>query len=86
MLDYGISNRQIITIRLTEELENSLGIVNSYQIYEKQPEAIDLMLSEVKAGFLNEIKPKLTEYGTCGTYFLLNHLRKTVAIFKPFDE
>lgn len=44
------------------------------------------MLAEVKAGFLNEIKPKLTDYGTCGTYFLLNHLRKTVAIFKPFDE
>lgn len=73
-------------MRMTEQLENSLGIVNPYQIFEQLPKGLEALLSEVKTGFLSGIKPKLTEYGTSGTYFLYNHARKTVAIFKPFDE
>lgn len=85
LLDYQLSSRQTITIRMTEQLENSLGIINPYQIYEHSPAPIDGMLSEVKTGFLNDIRPRLTEHGTSGTYFLSNNFHKTVAIFKPFD-
>jgi len=30
-------------------------------------------------------KPKLSEEGTSGTYFLENHEKKKIAIYKPFD-
>jgi hypothetical protein len=32
------------------------------------------------------IIPKLTDFGTAGTYFLEGMERKTVAVFKPNDE
>lgn len=34
----------------------------------------------------NGRNPKLAEEGTSGTYFLENHMKKVVAIFKPFNE
>lgn len=86
LLDYQLTSRQTITIRMTEQLENSLGIINPYQIYEQPPQTVVDMLGDVKTGFLNDIRPKLAEHGTSGTYLLYNNLHKTVAIFKPFDE
>lgn len=44
------------------------------------------MIDDVKSGFLKGLKPKLTETGTSGSYFLQNHNSKTTAIFKPYDE
>jgi len=32
------------------------------------------------------LRPKLSESGTSGTYFLENTQRKKRALFKPFDE
>ena len=44
------------------------------------------MIEEIKSGFLKGLKPRLTDNGTSGSYFLENHHFKTVAIFKPYDE
>ena len=44
------------------------------------------MILEVQSGLNNGKKPKLAEEGTSGTYFLENHKKKNVAIFKPFNE
>ena len=43
------------------------------------------MIDEIKSGFLKGLRPKLTENGTSGSYFLQNHNLKTAAIFKPYD-
>lgn len=44
------------------------------------------MIDNIKTGFYKGLKPKLTDNGTSGSYFLEDHNFKTVAIFKPYDE
>ena len=66
--------------------EYERGIVNPYQIFDEVPEKIKNLILEVQSGLNNGRNPKLAEEGTSGTYFLENHAKKIVALFKPFDE
>lgn len=86
LLDYNVKHRDTFVVRMTPQLEDSLGVVNPYRILEPMPEDIREMLENVKNGFLKGVKPHLTENGTSGTYLLENSVRKVVAIFKPYDE
>jgi hypothetical protein len=86
LIDYNVKNKEIFVVKMTPQLQDSLGILNPYRIFEHMPELVTEMLEGVKTGFLKGIKPKLAENGTSGTYFLENHAHKVVAIFKPFDE
>jgi hypothetical protein len=62
-----------------------MGIINPYHIFDVTPDSIKNLILEVQSGLNNGKKPKLVETGTSGTYFLDNHLKKTIAIFKPYD-
>ena len=70
LLDYNVKHRDTLVVRMTPQLEDSLGVVNPYRILEPMPEEIREMLEQVKSGFLKGIRPRLTENGTSGTYLL----------------
>ena len=86
LLDYDVKSYDTLTVKITPHLQNSLGVINPYRIFDKTPESICRVIEDIKSGFHNGIKPKLADSGTSGSYFLENHNFKTVAIFKPYDE
>jgi hypothetical protein len=62
------------------------GVINPYQIFDKVPKKIRQLIMSVESGLKAGRKPKLSEEGTSGTYFLEDHEKKKIAIFKPYDE
>lgn len=84
--DFGVEPDSIILIKNVEvgsDIER--GIVNPYHIFDVTPNNIKNLIIEVQSGLNNGKRPKLADDGTSGTYFLENHLKKIVAIFKPYD-
>ena len=50
------------------------------------PEQLRPVVKEIQKGFKRGLKPKLTNDGTSGTYFLRGQDKKLQAVFKPIDE
>ena len=86
LLGYDIKANDTICVKLIPQFENSLGIIHQYTIFAHHSPLILSMIESIKTGFLKGMKPKLSENGTSGSYFLESNTGKTVAIFKPFDE
>ena len=85
--DFGVEPDSIIVIKSVEtEKDIEMGIVNPYHIFDVTPGNIKNLILDVQSGLNNGKKPKLADDGTSGTYFLENHMKKIVAIFKPYDE
>ncbi|CAD8155101.1 unnamed protein product [Paramecium pentaurelia] len=87
--DYGIQNH--VTLKLLARKQGQqLYFINSiHNILEEQKKTQEQFQNAkwaVEGAFMKGITPKLTDFGTQGTYILedLNH--KPVAIFKPYDE
>lgn len=85
--DFGVEPDSIIAIKsVGTEKDIERGIVNPYHIFEDTPIVITNLILEVQSGLNNGRRPKLADDGTSGTYFIENHNKKVVAIFKPYDE
>lgn len=84
---YKIDHGSTLIIMKNANADNfEKGVINPYQIFEKTPEDITNLVLNVQSGLNAGLKPKLASEGTSGTYFLENNQRKTVAVYKPYDE
>lgn len=72
LLDYNIKHKDYFVVKMTPDLIDSLGVVNPYRIFEEMPKDIVEILEAVNEGFRKGYRPRLTENGTSGTYFLEN--------------
>lgn len=50
------------------------------------PKGLCSVVKQIQKGFKLGLKPKLTNDGTSGTYFLRGPSRQPLAVFKPIDE
>ncbi|CAD8113795.1 unnamed protein product [Paramecium sonneborni] len=87
--DYGIKNH--VTLKLIARKQSQqLYFINSlHNILEESRSTQEQFQNAkwaVEGAFLRGITPKLTDFGTQGTYILENQNHKPVAIFKPYDE
>ena len=71
---FGIRQNSKITLQPTRNLEGNLGLIENYDIdvKKKNSKKIDETLRQVREAFRKKIKPKPTDSGTSGSYFLEN--------------
>lgn len=89
--DYGVFDDPVVpTIEVmvgdvkSEQSKTGIEFVGS-AINEVSKEMKSLR-NEIEKGLKAGYVPELTFEGSCGTYFLKNDKRNTVAVFKPVDE
>lgn len=64
-------------------------MINALEIIDETTEearSFHEVKSKVEAALNSGIVPKLTDFGTQGTYFLESIAREPLAVFKPHDE
>jgi len=82
---YATHKKCVIHLRPPVTLENNVALIRCYDSLPKKSELTGLT-SQIQMGFNLRLNPKLTLNGTSGTYTLQAKNRKTIAIFKPYDE
>ncbi|CAD8163780.1 unnamed protein product [Paramecium pentaurelia] len=87
--DYGIKNHVSLKLMARKQGQQLYFINSIHNILEESKKTQEIFQNAkwaVEGAFMKGITPKLTDFGTQGTYILedLNH--KPVAIFKPYDE
>ncbi|CAD8095628.1 unnamed protein product [Paramecium primaurelia] len=87
--DYGIKNHVSLKLMARKQGQQTYFINSLYNILEETRSTKEQFQNAkwaVEGAFMKGITPKLTDFGTQGTYILENQNHKPVAIFKPYDE
>ncbi|CAD8067503.1 unnamed protein product [Paramecium sonneborni] len=87
--EYGIKNHVTLKLMARKQGEQLYFINSIHNILEeskKTQEEFQNAKWAVEGAFMTGITPKLTAFGTQGTYILEDQNHKPVAIFKPYDE
>ncbi|CAD8206792.1 unnamed protein product [Paramecium pentaurelia] len=87
--DYGIKNHVSLKLMARKQGQQTYFINSLHNILEETRSTQEKFQNAkwaVEGAFMKGITPKLTDFGTQGTYILENQNHKPVAIFKPYDE
>ncbi|CAD8117865.1 unnamed protein product [Paramecium sonneborni] len=87
--DYGIKNHVSLKLMARKQGQQMYFINSLHNILEESRSTQEQFQNArwaVEGAFMIGITPKLTDFGTQGTYILENQNHKPVAIFKPYDE
>jgi hypothetical protein len=79
---------QVSLVARSSSLELSKGFIYTFPILEEtiRGQKLEKAIQAISRGILQQIKPKLTDFGTSGVYILKDENQKEIAVFKPFDE
>lgn len=72
-------------IQVIEEWDPSSSMIEMFGSM-MCPKDLIWVIKDIQRGFEAGLKPKLTNDGTSGTYFLRSTDKKPQAVFKPIDE
>jgi hypothetical protein len=94
LIDYSITEGCVLFLATTNTTNNATNInqfllTDSIQIYGNVPcpgQFKEEIIVQAMQGLSLGLKPKLSEEGTGGTYFLRNRKKQNIAVFKAEDE